>query len=56
MSSSPKRFAEPDDTHERGTDRAPALTPLLESVHGDGYRSASLDVTDLDPPTYFPPH
>ena len=56
MSNSPARVVERDDSHEPDTDRAPALTPLLESVHGDGYRWASLDLADLDPPTYFPPH
>jgi len=56
MSNSPERFAEEDDTREPGTQRPPALTPVLESVHGDGYRWASLDVTDLDPPTWFPPN
>jgi hypothetical protein len=56
MSNSPERFAEQDDKHEPGTERPTALTPVLESVHGDGYRWASLDVTDLDPPTWFPPN
>jgi hypothetical protein len=56
MSSSPERFAEQDDTREPRTDRPQALTPLPESARGDGYSSASLDVTDLDPPTWFPPN
>jgi len=56
MSSSPPRFSEQDDTPDPGTERPPALTPLLESVRGDGYRWASLDLTDLDPPTWFPPN
>ena len=56
MSNSPERFAEQDDTREPGTERPPALTSLLESARGDDHRSASLDVTDLDPPTWFPPN
>ena len=56
MSSSPPRFAEQDDTRETPTEQPPALTPILESVRGEGYRWASLDVTDLDPPTWFPPN
>ena len=56
MSSSPERFEEQDDTREPRVERPPGLTPLLESVRGDGYRWASLDVTDLDPPTWFPPN
>ena len=56
MSNSPERFAEQDDTGETHTEQAPTLTPILESVRGDGYRWASLDATDLDPPTWFPPH
>jgi len=30
------------------------MTPPLELLHGDGYRWASLDVADLDPPTMLP--
>ena len=56
MSSSPERFAEQHETRETRTEQPPALTPILESVHGDGYRWAALDLTDLDPPTWFPPH
>lgn len=56
MSNSPERFAEEDDSHEAGTELPPASTPLRESALGDGYRWASLDVADLDPPTWFPPH
>jgi len=32
------------------------MTPLQELTLADGYRWAALDVTDLDPPTWFPPH
>jgi hypothetical protein len=54
MSSAPEAFHD-DDIHEpRALDigeRSPVLTPLFELVRGDGYRWASLDVADLDPPT-----
>ncbi len=55
MSNSPKIFA--DDVNSEGlqSERSPTLTPLLEFIHGDGYRWASLGVVDLDPPTTFPP-
>ncbi|HWN38635.1 MAG TPA: hypothetical protein VNP02_09080 [Gammaproteobacteria bacterium] len=56
MSGTAARFAEQHDTREPGTERPPASTPVLESVHADGYRWASLDIADLDPPTWFPPH
>ena len=55
MSNSPERCAEQDDSHEPATERL-ASTPLLESVHADGYRWTLLDETDLDPPTWFPPN
>ena len=47
-----------DSVRERRTldsERPPTLTPLLELARGDGYRWASLEVTDLDPPTVLPP-
>jgi hypothetical protein len=47
-----------DSVRERRTlesDRPPSSTPLLEWARGDGYRWASLEVTDLDPPTVSPP-
>ena len=56
MANSLERFSERDDTQEPSTERPAALTPQQESARGDGYRWASLDVTDLDPPTWFPPH
>ena len=60
MSSSPEAFHEHDDIREpRAHDigeRSPALTPLFELVRGDGYRWASLDVADLDPPTPVLPY
>ncbi len=56
MSSSPEHFSEQDDTRETRPEQPPPLTPLQESARGDGYRWASLDATDLDPPTWFPPH
>jgi hypothetical protein len=57
MSNPPATFDEGDEARERSTPHSerPALTPLRELVHGDGQRSASLDVADLDPPTTFPP-
>jgi hypothetical protein len=56
MSSSPETFEEDDiEPGARGADRPSALTPLLELAHGDGYRWASLDVIDLDPPTRLGP-
>ena len=57
MSSSPERFDENDVrvSGDGSTERPPALTPLHELAHGDGYRWAALDVNDLDPPTWFPP-
>ena len=39
-----------------GLGATPASTRLLEVARGDGYRWASLDVADLDPPTTFPPY
>jgi len=33
-----------------------ALMPLHELARGDGYRWASLDGEDLDPPTSLPPY
>ena len=54
MSSSPDIFEEHDDS--RTPERPPALTPLLESARGDGYRWASIDVFDLDPPTPLLPY
>jgi len=54
MSNSPDIFEEHDDM--RTPERPPTLTPLLESVRGDGYRWASLDVVDLDPPTPLLPY
>jgi hypothetical protein len=36
-------------------ERLSASTPLLELLRGEGHRWASLDVTDLDPPTPLPP-
>ena len=55
MANSPEAFHEHDDINEPRTydlgERSPTLTPLLELVRGDGYRWASLDVADLDPPT-----
>jgi hypothetical protein len=58
MSESPEIYDEYDNVREHGTpsERPPASTPLLESARADGYRWASLDVTDLDPPTTFPPY
>ena len=53
MSSSPEIFEENDEARAQ---RPPALTPLLESVRGEGYRWASLDIVDLDPPTPILPH
>jgi hypothetical protein len=37
-------------------EQPPALTPLHELARGDGYRWASLDGEDLDPPTSLPPY
>ncbi len=57
MSNSPNTFDADDadrDSQSRAPER-PALTPALEIMHGDGYRWASVDVMDLDPPTTFPP-
>ena len=53
MSRSPETLE--DNDLRAATDRPPALTPLHELAHGDGYRWAALDVYDLDPPTWFPP-
>ena len=53
MSGSPELFDEDDDPRERPE---LASTPALELARADGYRWASLDVVDLDPPTRFPPH
>lgn len=55
MSNSPKIFAADDIDREGLPAGSPALTPLHEFIHGDGYRWASLGVVDLDPPTTFPP-
>jgi hypothetical protein len=54
MANPPELFDEPRDrdSEER---RPAALTPQLEMLRGEGYRWASLDVTDLDPPTPTPP-
>ena len=57
MSGSPE-IVDEDKLHEpRASTAEPrsALTPPLELARGDGYRWASLDVIDLDPPTFFPP-
>ena len=59
MSNPSKKFDEGDSARERhalDSERPLALTPLLEFLHGDGYRWASLDAADLDPPTTFPAH
>ena len=37
-------------------DRPLTLTPLHELARADGYRWASLDTADLDPPTSLPPY
>lgn len=58
MSGNSELFDGNDNGRERDTldsERQPASTPLLEVARGDGYRWASLEVTDLDPPTVFPP-
>ena len=55
MSGNAELFDGNDNGHERDTQRPPASTPLFELAGGDGYRWASLDVADLDPPTVFPP-
>ena len=58
MASSPEHFDERDNAPDRDaleSDRPLALTSALESVHGDSFRWASMDVADLDPPTIFPP-
>ena len=55
MSSSPEQLEE-HDARERTSERTSALTPRQELAHADGYRWAALDLTDLDPPTWFPPH
>jgi hypothetical protein len=56
MSSFPEDFEEHDDVRDRkSAERPPTLTPLQELTLADGYRWASLDVVDLDPPTWFPP-
>ncbi len=47
-----------DSDNGSGTADSPqpsASTPLLEVARGDGYRWASLDVADLDPPALLPP-
>ena len=60
MANSPEAFHEHDDIHEpRAHDvgeRSSVSTPLFELAHGDGYRWASLDVADLDPPTPVLPY
>ena len=53
MSSLPDVFEDRDGIRENP--RLHALTPLLELTRGEGYRWASIDVVDLDPPTWFPP-
>ena len=56
MSGSPEIFDEDDNAREHRTldSQRPLMTPPLELLHGDGYRWASLDVADLDPPTMLP--
>lgn len=49
-------YEEDDNTRMPLAERPPAVTPLQELARGDGYRSASLDVADLDPPTSLPPY
>lgn len=59
MSNPSKTFDEVDGARERhslDSERPLAMTPVLESLHGDGHRWASFDVEDLDPPTTFPAH
>ena len=59
MASFREVFGEEDTFGPRASDsaeRPPALTPLHELARGDGYRWASLDVEDLDPPTSLPPY
>ena len=53
MRSTPESLEENDDTRAQ---RPSALTPLFESVRGEGHRWASLDVVDLDPPMPIPPY
>ena len=57
MSGNSELFDGNDNGRERDTLNAqrPASTPLFELAGGDGYRWASLDVADLDPPTVLPP-
>ena len=59
MSGNSELFDGNDNGSERGSapdsQRPLAPTPLLEVARGDGYRWASLEVADLDPPTVFPP-
>jgi hypothetical protein len=54
MSSSPDVFEDREKLSERRAERPAALTQVHEQSQGDGYRWASLDVVDLDPPTWFP--
>jgi len=58
MSGSPEIFDEENSVFERRTldSERPLMTPPLELLHGDGYRWATLDVADLDPPTMLPPY
>ena len=58
MAGFPEIFDEEDHVLERRTldSERPLMTPPRELLHGDGYRWASLDVADLDPPTSLPPY
>lgn len=58
MSSSREIFDEDGNAGDGLTldsERPLASTPLMELVRADGYRWASLDIVDLDPPTRVPP-
>ena len=55
MSSSPEILEERDGVREDHMPPQQPLTPSQDFERADGYRRAALDVTDLDPPTWFPP-
>jgi hypothetical protein len=56
MSNSPAIYEGRNDVGaDRRLEERPVLTPAQELNLADGYRWASLEIVDLDPPTWFPP-
>jgi hypothetical protein len=56
MSNAPKHDGDAvRERHAADSERPSTLAPALEISHGEGYRRAWPDTTDLDPPATFPP-